>query len=197
MMISNKITDRLVVPRSLLLSAALMVSAGLAQVSSAQEIVSGLAVGAPTQSVPVLDVTGAYKGQRICYVCEFQDDPNILAFFKDTSDATKQFILQLNELYAQNKSGNFKVVATIVAGPDASSWLEQLSETEKLEIPLVVFRRGPADVATRLFEINPEIHNTFLLTQNRFVVANVAGISPDEFALVADATASMLASDGL
>jgi len=180
-----------------LLSAGILASAFLAQVASAQDVVSGLVVGAPTQSVPVLDVTGAYKGQRICYVCEFQDDPNILAFFQDTSDETERFILRLNELYVQSKPGNFKVVAAIVAGPDATSWLEQLSESANLEIPLVVFRRGPADVAARLFELNPEIHNTILLTENRFVVANFAGISPDEFALVADATASMLANDSL
>lgn len=156
-------------------------------------VVSGLAVGAPTQSVPVLDVTGAYKGKRVCYVCEFQDDPNILAFFKDTSEETERFILALDELYLENRDRNFKAVAMIVAGPEASGWLESLSESKGLSIPLVVFRRGPADVATRLFELDPDVQNTFLLTENRFVVANVAGITPDRFDLVAQAAADMLA----
>ena len=103
----------------------------------------------------------------------------------------------LTRFISEHKDSNFKVVASIVAGPDASAWLEALSESAGLEIPLVVFRRGPADVAARLFELKPDVHNTFLLTENRFVVANIAGISPEKFGLVTDATHSMLAPDGL
>jgi hypothetical protein len=189
---------RIAIATALLLAAAAAVTtisqAVRAQTTDASAPISGLAIGAPTQSVPVLDVTGAYKGQRICYVCEFQDDPNILAFFTDTSDLTEALIVELNALYLANRDRNFKAVAAIVAGPEASGWLESLSESAGLEIPLVVFRRGPSDVAARLFELNPDVQNTFLVTENRFVVANVAGITPEQFGLVADATASMLAN---
>src|SRR5690242_14810250 len=76
----------------------------------AAETVSGLALGATTQTIPVTDVTGPYKGERICYVCDFDKAPNVLAFFRDTSDATAKEILQLNDLYVKNKSRNFKAV---------------------------------------------------------------------------------------
>lgn len=157
------------------------------------EVVSGLEIGAPTQSIPVIDVTGPYKGKLICYVCEFQDDPNVLAFFRGTGEATAELIVELNELYERNKDDNFKAVAMIIAGEEAKGWLEELSRSRNIEIPLVVFRRGPRDVAVRLYNLNPEVDNTFLVTVNRFVTANVADIAPSEFGRVADATAQMLA----
>jgi hypothetical protein len=158
------------------------------------EVVSGLEVGAPTVSIPVLDVTGPYKGQAICYVCEFQNDPNVLAFFRDTGETTAQLIVKLNDLYLQNKDRNFKAVAMIIAGETAKPWLEDLQADKHIQIPLVVMRRGPKDVAVRLYSLNPAVENTFLVTVDRFVTANVAGIGPDEFSRVADAAATMLAA---
>ncbi len=165
-----------------------------AMVPAAAEVASGLDVGAPTVSIPVLDVTGPYKGQAICYVCEFQNDPNVLAFFRDTGDATAQLIVQLNDLYLKNKDRNFKAVAMIVAGDSAKPWLEQLQADKHIQIPLVVLRRGPKDVAVRLYSLNPAVDNTFLVTVDRFVAANVTGIAPAEFDRVADATTAMLAA---
>jgi hypothetical protein len=159
----------------------------------AAETVSGPEIGAPTASIPVVDVTGTYKGQRICYVCEFQDDPNVLAFFRDTGEETARLIVELNALYLQHRDEGFKAVAMIVAGEESKAWLEALNQSEHLEVPLTFFRRGPKDVAARLYEINPEVDNTFLVTINRFVSANISGIGPDEFGDVAAATAQMLA----
>jgi len=154
---------------------------------------SGLAPGAPTVSIPVVDVTGPYQGQRICYVCEFQDAPNVLAFFRDTGPETAELIARLNELYVRHRDRGFKAVAMIVAGEDAKPWLEELNARTDLEIPLTVFRRGPRDVAARLYELNPEAANTFLVTVNRFVVANVADITPGGFDAVVEGTTRMLA----
>jgi hypothetical protein len=160
----------------------------------AADVASGLAAGTPTASIPVLDVTGAYAGKRICYVCEFQDDPNVLAFFQHTGEETAQLIEKLNALYVANKDKNFKAVAMIVEGPDAQAWLEALAASTDLEIPLTVFYRGPRDVAARLYALDPDVDNTFLVTRNRFVVANVAGIGAADFEKVADATRQMLAA---
>jgi hypothetical protein len=157
-----------------------------------QEVNSGLEVGAPTQSIPVLDVTGAYKGQPICYVCEFQDDPNVLAFFQNTGEETAELIVRLNALYLENQDRGFKAVAMIVAGEEASGWLEDLDRAENIQIPLTVFRRGPRDVAARLYELDPDVDNTFLVTVNRFVEANLSGLAPEQFDRVAEATALML-----
>lgn len=178
--------------RKLIGSLAALALTSTAPVASA-DVVSGLETGTPTASIPVVDVTGAYAGERICYVCEFQDDPNVLAFFRGTGEDTARLIVELNELYLARKDEGFKAVAMIVEGEESKAWLEALDETEQLEIPLTYFRRGPADVAARLYEINPDVANTFLVTVNRFVAANVSGIAPDQFDQVVAATDEMLA----
>ncbi len=48
---------------------AVLALALLATGAVAAEVRSGLPLGATTQSIPVSDVTGPYKGERICYVC--------------------------------------------------------------------------------------------------------------------------------
>ena len=161
----------------------------------AGEVLSGLPAGTTTESIPVTDVTGPYKGERICYVCDFESAPNVLAFFRDTSDSTAKEIIQLNQLYLKHKSRNFKAVAMIVAGSSSKKWLEDLNRSENLEIPLTFFTKGPKDVAARIYNLNPAVKNTFLVTVNRTVVVNIADIEPDQFGKVADATAQMLAAE--
>jgi len=165
----------------------------LRAIAFAAEIVSGPPVGATTQSIPVSDVTGPYKGERVCYVCEFDKAPDVLAFFRDTSEATAKQIIQLNDLYLKNKSSNLKAVAMIIAGESARKWLQELKRSAHLEIPLTFFTKGPKDVAARVYNLNPEAANTFLVTVNRTVVANISNIGPEQFSRVADATSEMLA----
>ena len=166
----------------------------LSATAFAAEFISGLPVGATTQSIPVSDVTGPYKGEQVCYVCEFDKAPDVLAFFRDTSDATAKQIVQLNALYLKNKSVNFKAVAMIIAGASAKKWLQELNRSAHLEIPLTFFTKGSKDVAARVYNLNPAVANTFLVTVNRTVVANISDIGPEQFNRVADATSEMLAT---
>lgn len=165
----------------------------LASLAPAADFVSGPSLGATTMSIPVMDVTGPYKGQLICYVCDYDKAPDVLGFFRDTSDATAKEIIQLNELYLKNKSRNFHAVAMIIAGESSKQWLEDLNRSNHLEIPLTYFRKGPKDPAVRVYNLNPVVANTFLVTVNRSVVANFSDVAPDQFSRVADATSEMLA----
>jgi hypothetical protein len=160
----------------------------------AADVVSGLPIGATTQTIPVTDVTGPYKGEKICYVCDFDKAPDVLAFFREPSDTTAKEILQLNDLYVKNKSRNFKAVAMVIAGENAKKWLEDLNRSAHLEIPLTFLTKGPKDVATRVYNLNPAVANTFLVTVKRTVVANISDIAPEQFNRVADATTEMLAT---
>jgi len=162
--------------------------------ASAADLASGPAIGATTMSIPVMDVTGSYKGELVCYVCDYDKAPDVLAFFRDTSDATAKEIIQLNELYLKNKTRGFEAVAMIIAGEGAKPWLEELNRSAHLEIPLTYFRKGPKDAAVRVYNLNPAVGNTFLVTVNRTVVANISDITPDQFNRVADATSQMLAT---
>ncbi len=59
---------------------------------------------------------------------------------------------------------------------------------------LTYFRKGPKDAAVRVYSLNPAVANTFLVTVNRSVVANISDIGPEQFSKVADATSEMLAA---
>jgi hypothetical protein len=169
-----------------------MIAIGLFVTAAGAERVAGLAAGTPTPSVPVLDVTGKYAGKRICYVCEFQNDPNVIAFFRDADEQTAELIVQLDKLYRQEKKRNFKAVAILVPGPEAKLWLEELSKSRNIEIPLVVLAKGPKDVGFRLYKLDPQVRNTFLVTRNRVVDTNVSDIGTSGFDRVKQATLSML-----
>ena len=157
------------------------------------EVGAGLAPGEPTPSVPILDVTGAYAGKRTCYVCEFQNDPNIVAFFRDAHEETAELIVQLDKLYRQEKTRNFKAVAILIPGPSVKTWLQELSKSRNIEIPLVVLASGPTDVGVKLYKLNPKVKNTFLMTRNRMVDTNISDIGPTDFGKVKQATSAMLA----
>ena len=159
----------------------------------AAEIRSGLPVGTSTQSIPVSDVTGPFKGERICYVCDFENAPNVLAFLRGPSDETARLIVQLNRLYLKNKDRDFRAVVMMVDGSGTEKWLEDLSRAENIAIPLTFFTKGPNDVAARVYKLNPDVRNTFLVTVNRTVAANVSDIGPGEFGQVVDATDAVLA----
>jgi len=81
----------------------------------------------------------------------------------------------------------------IVAGESSKKWLEELNRSTRLEIPLTFFIKGPKDVATGIYKLNPAVANTFLVTADRSVVANISDIGPDQFNRVADAASKMLA----
>jgi rhodanese-related sulfurtransferase len=156
------------------------------------EVAAGLPPGAPTPSVPILDVTGTYAGKRTCYVCEFQNDPNVIAFFRDANDQTAELIVELDRLYRQEKTNAFKAVAILVPGPSAKPWLEELRKSRDIRIPLTVLASGPNDVGVRLYKLDPKVRNTFLVTRNRLVDANVSDIASADFDQVRQATLSML-----
>jgi len=193
MMRIKSVAPAILSPANVLSKLALLSPIVLLAAAFAAEVISGLPIGATTQTIPVTDVTGPYKGEKICYVCDFDKAPDVLAFFHDTSDATAKQIIQLNDLYLKNKSRKFKAVAMIIAGESSKKWLEELNRSAHIEIPLTFLTKGPKDVAVRVYNLNPAVANTFLITVDRTVVANISDIGPEQFSRVADATSEMLA----
>jgi hypothetical protein len=173
-------------------SLAPILALGLFVTGARAAAVSGLAAGTPTPSIPVLDITGTYAGKRTCYVCEYKNDPNVIAFFRDADAETADLIVQLDKLYQQEKKRNFKAVAILIAGPDAKPWLLQLHKSRNIQIPLVVLSKGPKDVGVRLYKIDPSVRNTFLVTRNRTVDTNISDIGSSGFDKIKQATLSML-----
>jgi rhodanese-related sulfurtransferase len=162
-------------------------------VSASGVITSGRPVGAITPSFRVLDVTGKYKGEETCYVCEYGTAPTVIAFFQNTGDDTADLIVKLDKLVNARK--DLKAVAVIEAGPDAKPWLEKLAQDKGIKIPLVVFQNGTKDSGVRVYKLNLDAKNTFLVNDKRLVVANFANVSDDTFQQVADASSKMLGGD--
>jgi len=155
-------------------------------------ITSGRAVGAVTPSLRVIDVTGKYKGQDTCYVCEYGPAPTVIGFFQKPSDQAAELIVKLDALVKSQK--NLKGFAVMIAGPDTKDWLEKLAADKGLQIPLVYFAKGPQDSGMRVYKLNPAADNTILVNDNRQVVANFVNVDDASFQQVEDASVKMLAS---
>jgi rhodanese-related sulfurtransferase len=180
-------------PATAVTSASTAAPAAAQPASASGAITSGRAPGAITPSFRVLDVTGKYKGTETCYVCEYGTAPTVIAFFQNTGDDTADLIVKLDKLIDSRK--DLKGVAVIEAGPDAKPWLEKLAQDKGIKIPLVVFQNGTKDSGVRVYKLNLDAKNTFLVNDKRLVVANFANVTDGTFQQVVDASSKMLGGD--
>ncbi len=155
-------------------------------------IVSGRQVGAVTPSLRVIDVTGKYKGEDTCYVCEYGAAPTVIGFFNKPGDQAAALIVKIDALVKSQK--NLKGFVVMTEGADTKEWLEKLAADKGIQIPLVYFAKGPQDSGMRVYKLNPAVDNTVLVNINRQVVANFVNVSGSTFDQVADASTKMLAS---
>jgi rhodanese-related sulfurtransferase len=155
-------------------------------------ITSGRPVGAVTPSLRVIDVTGKYKGQDTCYVCEYGTAPTVIGFFQKPSDQAADLIVKLNSLVQANK--NLKGFAVMINGPESKDWLTKLAADKGITIPLVYLARGTKDTGMRLYKLNPEADNTILVDIGRQVYANFVNTTDSTFQNVVEASTKMLAS---
>ena len=163
--------------------------------ATAGPLVSGRQVGAVTPSFRVIDVTGKYKGQDTCYVCEYGEAPTVIGFFQKPSDDAAALIVKLNALVNSKQNKDLKGFVVMVEGPDSKAWLEKLASDKGITIPMVYLAKGPQDLGVRLYKINPAANNTFLVNNKRQVESNFVNITTDNFQQVADSTSKMLGGD--
>jgi rhodanese-related sulfurtransferase len=173
-------------------STAPAVAADTAVGTTSGPITSGRPVGAVTPSLRVIDVTGKYKGQDTCYVCEYGTAPTVIGFFQKPSDQAADLIVKLNSLVQSNK--NLKGFAVMISGPESKDWLTKLAADKGITIPLVYLARGTQDTGMRLYKLNPAAENTILVNDNRQVYANFVNTTDATFQNVVDASTKMLAS---
>lgn len=155
-------------------------------------ITSGRPVGAVTPSLRVIDVTGKYKGQDTCYVCEYGTAPTVIGFFQKPSDQAADMIVKLNALVQSNK--NLKGFVVMINGPESKDWLTKLAADKGITIPMVYFAKGTSDTGMRLYKLNPAADNTILVNVGRQVYANFVNTTDATFQNVVEASTKMLAS---
>jgi rhodanese-related sulfurtransferase len=158
-------------------------------------ITSGRPVGAVTPSFRVIDVTGKYKGEETCYVCEYGEAPTIIAFFDSPSDQAADLIVKLDAVAQKGAPKNLKAFAVMVNGPDSKAWLEKLAQEKGIKIPMVFLQKGPQDLGVRLYHINTQAKNTFLVNDKRQVIVNMVNVDGSTFQQVAEASTKMLGGD--
>lgn len=163
--------------------------------SNAGPLRSGRPVGAVTPSFRVIDVTGKYKGQNTCYVCEYGEAPTIIAFFNKPTDQNANLIVKLNKLVAAHSQKNLKGVVVMVNGKESKPWLEKLAADKDIKIPMVYLLHGPKDLGVRLYKINTAANDTFLVNDKRTVRSNLVNVTDNSFNEVADATTKMLGGE--
>jgi rhodanese-related sulfurtransferase len=173
-------------------AAATAPAAAPAATTTSGPLVSGRQVGAVTPSLRVIDVTGKYKGQDTCYVCEYGAAPTVIGFFNKPSDQAADLIVKIDALVKSHK--DLKGFVVMTEGPDSKAWLEKLAADKGIQIPLVYFARGPQDSGMRVYKLNPAADNTVLVNINRQVVANFVNVDDSTFTQVQDASVKMLAS---
>jgi hypothetical protein len=138
-------------------------------------------------SVPILDVTGVYAGKRTCYVCEFQNGPMSLRF-SATQTRRPPSSSQLDKPIGRRR--RFQSRCDSHSGTQARSWLQDSASTKprnSSSSSRAAERRG-----VKLYNLDPKVRNTFLVTRNRVVDTNVSDISSTGFDKVKQATLSML-----
>ena len=162
------------------------------QTAVAGPLTSGRPVGAVTPSLRVIDVTGKYKGQDTCYVCEYGPAPTVIGSFNKPSDLAADLIVKLDALVRSQK--NLKGFVVMTEGADSKDWLEKLAADKGIQIPMVYFARGLQDSGMRIYKLNPAVDNTVLVNINRQVVANFVNVNDSTFSQVQDASVKMLAS---
>jgi rhodanese-related sulfurtransferase len=167
-------------------------AAAAAPAATSGPLVSGRQVGAMTPSLRVIDVTGKYKGQDTCYVCEYGAAPTLIGFFNKPSDQAADLIVKLDALVKSQK--NLKGFVVMTEGADTKAWLEKLAADKGIQIPLVYFAKGNQDLGMRLYKLAPAADNTILVNDNRQVVANFVNIDDSTFPQVQNAAVKMLAS---
>jgi len=173
-------------------TAAPAAAADTSTASTSGPMTSGRPVGAVTPSLRVIDVTGKYKGQDTCYVCEYGTAPTVIGFFQKPSDEAANLIVKLNGLVQSNK--NLKGFIVMINGPESKDWLTKLAADKGITIPMVYLARGTQDTGMRLYKLNPAAQNTILVDDNRTVFANFVNVTDNTFAQVTDASTKMLAS---
>jgi len=166
--------------------------ADTATATTSGPLTSGRPVGAVTPSLRVIDVTGKYKGQDTCYVCEYGTAPTVIGFFQKPSDQAADMIVKLNGLVQSNK--NLKGFIVMINGPESKDWLTKLAADKNITIPMVYLAKGTQDTGMRLYKLNPAADNTILVNDNRQVFANFVNTTDATFQNVVDASTKMLAS---
>jgi hypothetical protein len=98
-------------------------------------------------------------------------------------------IQKLTERYANQRLSAFVVYT---GGSELKPALEQVTQRNKITIPVTYLPEGKASSALQRYKINPEAKNTVMTYRDKTVTAAFVDVDDSTFPKVADAAAAML-----
>ncbi|PHS03340.1 MAG: hypothetical protein COA78_18275 [Blastopirellula sp.] len=116
---------------------------------NAEEVKSGLKIGASPAAFYVNDVTGPAKGTSLCYRCRYGARPTVAIFARELTDEVKDLIKKIDSTVVANSDQKLAAFVVILSdSPEAQkSSLAKLAASAKIDsTPLTVYKdsKGPA-----------------------------------------------------
>ncbi|MFI4875689.1 MAG: hypothetical protein ACIALR_10140 [Blastopirellula sp. JB062] len=117
--------------------------------AEAEEVKSGLDMGAKPAAFTVEDVTGPAKGESLCYRCRYSGRPTIAIFAREMDESVQSLVKQIDQTVAKNSDQKLSAFVVMLsdAPADCKSELEKVAAANKIEeTPLTVFKdsKGPS-----------------------------------------------------
>lgn len=149
----------------ILLVIALIVQADALQ---AEEVESGLAVGAFAEPLNVKDCTGPAAGKTVCYFCRYASRPMVAIFVRETSDDVATLISQAEAAVKRHRTERMAAFV-VYTGDDTAETEQQLKDLAKKnqieQTPLTLLRESK-EALRQKYRIEPRSAVTVLMLRS-------------------------------
>lgn len=119
-----------------------------AGIAFAEELKSGLPVGARVPAFNVRDITGPAKGETLCYRCKYGSRPVVTIFTREVNDSVTELISKLDGVVGKNADAKMAAFVCVITedADKVEKQLEALAKDKKIEnTPLTIIegKTGP------------------------------------------------------
>lgn len=152
----------------------------------------GLKPGSTPGAFQVVDVTGPFKGKRLCYRCQYGLAPVMAAFINGDATKSADLIAKLQKIEDTNKEKGLKSFVVFMSGPELKDAIQKIAAEKKITIPLVFLPKGTSEGDIAAYKISPEAKNTILLWKGSNVKSNFVDVDTTKVASIEKAVDTML-----
>jgi hypothetical protein len=168
-----------------------------ASMVGAAELESGLQVGDSPGAFNVTDVTGPSAGKKLCYRCQYTDQPVVSIFARSMDDNVQKLVKQIDDVvgkhYADERMAAFVVVLSDKPKELKESLVATAKEQKLTHTPLTTYSTagGP-----RKYRIHEDADVTVIMWVDSDVKSNLSfakgKLNADAIKQVVAATAKIL-----
>jgi hypothetical protein len=115
-----------------------------------------------------------------------------VAFINDDPGKSASLVGQIQKLTERYADQRLRAFVVYTGGSELKPALEQVTQQNKITIPVTYLPEGKSSPALQQYKINPEARNTVLTYRDKTVTATFVDVDATTFPKVADAAAAML-----